>query len=215
MPDGKVTITVTAESQLISFSIIDTGIGWYCQNMHKLFQSFVQLDSSLSRRYEGTGLGLALVRRIVELHGGSVKVESELNKGSCFTVILPRIQNKNLKIIARPLVNNKEISSEGNLVEHICNNSASLILLAEDNQANIDTISNYLNHAGYRLILATNGQEAVEMAKSHKPDLILMDINLPAIDGITVTRQIRNNSATATIPIIALTAFAMPGDKNA
>lgn len=88
---GKVTIKVEADNseKTISFSVIDTGIGIAPENMDKLFKSFVQIDSSLSRRYDGTGLGLALVRRITELHGGSVKLESKVDRGSCFTVILP------------------------------------------------------------------------------------------------------------------------------
>jgi CheY-like chemotaxis protein len=89
-----------------------------------------------------------------------------------------------------------------------------LILFAEDNQANIDTISDYLSGRGYRLVLANNGQDVISIAKEQKPDLILMDIQMPQIDGLEATRQIRTDSELANIPIIALTALAMSGDRE-
>jgi signal transduction histidine kinase len=96
-------VEVDAEEQLVRFSVSDTGIGIAPENMGKLFQPFVQIDSSLSRRYEGTGLGLALVRRIVELHEGSVSFESEVGKGSRFTVALPAIRQKRTLSAELPL----------------------------------------------------------------------------------------------------------------
>ncbi len=218
---GRVTVEVgvDAEEQLVRFSVSDTGIGIDPENMGKLFQPFVQIDSSLSRRYQGTGLGLALVRRIVELHEGSVSFESELGKGSRFTVALPAIRQKRALSTDRPLpvtgCQLAAVSSAAQLAESGERAPDSpLILLAEDNEGNIETISNYLLSAGYRLVLAKNGREAISMAQQHKPSLILMDIQMPEMDGLSATAQIRSHCDMATIPIIALTALAMPGDRE-
>ncbi len=206
---GKVTLKVEGdlENKLISFSVIDTGIGIAQEDMNQLFQSFVQIESSLSRRYEGTGLGLALVRRIVELHGGSVAVESEVGKGSEFKVTLPWKRSQPGMKLPTPEVKAKESTKPipaGQL----------LILLAEDNENNIVMLSDYLSFKGYHLVFAKNGLEAISLAKERKPQLILMDIQMPKMDGIEATRWIRSDPQTTDIPIIALTALAMPGDRE-
>ncbi len=207
-PDGgKVSLKAWGDSQeeQIIFSVIDTGIGIKPENMDKLFESFVQIESSLSRRYEGTGLGLALVKNIIELHGGSISVTSEVEKGSQFTVILP--WKKTIQFNSESDVS---ISQPRLSIKH----SQSLILLAEDNEANILMMSDYLVAQGYKLIFAHNGFEAIDMAKEKKPNLILMDIQMPEMDGLEATRRIRKEQEIANIPIIALTALTMPGDRE-
>lgn len=218
---GRVTVEVEmdAEEQIVRFSVTDTGIGIAPENMGKLFQPFVQIDSSLSRRYQGTGLGLALVRRIVELHEGSVSFESEVGKGSRFTVALPAIRQKRAQATDLPLpVTGCQLATVNSAAQLAESGERApdppLILLAEANEANIETISNYLLSAGYRLVLAKNGREALSMAQQHKPSLILMDIQIQEMDGLSVTAQIRSHCDTATIPIIALTALAIPGDRE-
>ncbi|MDJ0572911.1 MAG: response regulator, partial [Pleurocapsa sp. MO_192.B19] len=157
------------------------------------------------RRYEGTGLGLALVKNIVELHGGSVSVVSEVDRGSQFTVILPW-----KKLIKPNLESDNAISQ----VALSTRQDGTLILLAEDNEANILMMSDYLISQGYKLIFAHNGFAAIDMAKDKKPDLILMDIQMPDMDGLEATRRIRKEQQIADIPIIALTALTMPGDRE-
>lgn len=218
----------------LCFSVIDTGIGIAPDNIDKLFQTFVQIDSSLSRQYSGTGLGLALVRQIITLHGGTVAVNSELGQGSCFTVRIPyavkeAAPTQHLTPIAAPAPlsdrNTISVLEESNPVaEQLTHERDSfganslpqaippLILLVEDNKANIDTISGYLESRGYRLILATNGQQAVALAQTQCPDLILMDIQMPGMDGLAAIQQIRANGHQ--IPIVALTALAMAGDRE-
>jgi CheY-like chemotaxis protein len=341
-PDGgEVCLEVEAdpESEIIQFNIIDTGIGIAAENLDRLFKPFVQLDSSLSRRYSGTGLGLALVRRIVELHGGSVSLESEEGKGSRFTVTLPwkRLDNatqrfreteqtqwelpsiqqalivedsetaakqvarylgelgaaatihplgegsvdaalrskpdvivldlllpnlsglevlaqlkanpatQHIPVLVISVVDERSQALEFGASEYLLKpisrqrfqaalskifaeapersrhtalvvtpqpkRASPLILLAEDNEANISTMMDYLQVQGYQVSLARNGVEAVNMAKQQKPDLILMDIQMPEMDGLEATRRICADANLATIPIIALTALAMPGDR--
>ncbi len=193
------------EEEVIHFTVWDNGIGIADADMDKLFKSFVQVDSSLARRYEGTGLGLALVRRLTEMHGGSVSVESEVGKGSRFTVSLPwqegiRGETDDTKTV--PTI-------PGNI-----SRSHPLILLAEDNESNIQSLSDYLQLYGYQVIVARHGIEAIERAKEESPAIILMDIQMPIMDGLEATRQIRSTTKISNIPIIALTALAMPGDKE-
>ncbi|MDX2212315.1 MAG: PAS domain S-box protein [Oculatellaceae cyanobacterium bins.114] len=200
---------------LMYFSVSDTGIGIAPEDIPKLFQSFVQIDSKLNRQYTGTGLGLALVKRITELHGGRVEVESKVNQGSRFTVVLPyqpvleMSDNYGLQpALTKPSMQSTPVSDSEAF------DRQPLILLAEDNQANIETYSNYLARYGYRLIVANNGLEAVSLAIFHKPDIILMDIQMPDMDGLQATAQIRALPELANVPIIALTALAMSGDRE-
>ena len=204
----------------IEFSIVDTGIGIAPENIDKLFQSFVQIDSSLSRQYAGTGLGLALVKRIVELHGGTVAVESMIDRGSRFTVSLPFeptaeiVWSGSLSPLVYPLSPNPEDTA---IVQ-----PKALILVVEDNEANMETMTGYLRSRGYRLIEAIDGQSAIKLLSECSidstlascPNIILMDIQMPGMDGFEATRQIRQLPAGGTLPIIALTALAMPADRQ-
>ena len=193
---------------LLTFSITDTGIGISPEDAQRLFQPFVQVNAALNRQYEGTGLGLSLVKRIVAMHGGEVTLTSEVGIGSCFTVQIP--------IIAIPNTDGSSVSFTESIaaappVDRV---KPPLILLAEDNEANISTTSSYLGAKGYDLIVAKDGLEAINLAATAKPDLILMDIQMPNVDGLEAMRQIRQNPALATVPIIALTALAMPTDQD-
>ena len=208
---------LTSSPQQIVFSVIDTGIGIAPENMTKLFESFVQIDSSLSRQYAGTGLGLALVKRIVELHGGTVTVESTVDRGSCFSVFLPFDPSTDVVPSTAPLVDLLMIEPEDTLTIE----EKALILVVEDNEANMETMTGYLSSRGYRLAEASDGQSAIQLLtdcahqiQSDYPDIILMDIQMPGMDGLEATRQIRQLPDCGTIPIVALTALAMPTDRQ-
>jgi PAS domain S-box-containing protein len=194
-------------SPAIVFQVTDTGIGIAPEDLQRLFQPFVQLDSALNRQYEGTGLGLALVKKIVELHGGQVIAESQIRLGSCFTVALP-YEMFGSSAPSTDMTDATRRSIAGNSGKAII----PLILLAEDNEANIATLTAYLTALNYRVVIARNGEEAVAMAKAHSPDAIVMDIQMPRMDGLTAIRLIRTDPQIATIPIIALTALVMEGD---
>jgi CheY-like chemotaxis protein len=194
-------------SWMIVFQVVDTGIGIASKDLRLLFQPFVQVDSALNRQYEGTGLGLALVKQIVELHGGQVIAESEVGQGSRFTVALPYEITTSDAIASASI--SPTLSSLG-----VNPDNAPLILLAEDNEANIHTFSSYLTALNYRIIIARDGEEAVAMAKANSPDIIIMDTQMPTMDGLEATKQIRLDPDLTNIPIIALTALAMEGDRE-
>lgn len=220
-PDGgDVGLDVQAEEDhpIIHFAVWDTGIGIAPDDQQRLFQPFIQVDSSLAREYEGTGLGLALVMRLTELHGGTVSLESEVGKGSRFTVSLPRYPTGASDEQGQqpfPLIPATE-ALPPTLTEAPVHpvHSSKLILLAEDNEANIITVSDFLEVQGYQVVLARNGIEAVDAARLQQPALILMDIQMPKLDGLEAIRIIRAEKHLAHIPIIALTALAMNNDRE-
>ena len=219
---GTVTLTVsllrqeTDPSQLpyLRIAITDTGIGIAPEHISKLFKPFVQIDGALNRQQTGTGLGLALVKQIVELHGGQVGLTSELGVGSCFTVDLPYTSQVSLPLQPENSSLTLEADSSTSPTSHSTSIRVPLVLLAEDNPANVITISSYLEAKGYRFLFANNGQEAIDLALAHQPDAILMDIQMPGMDGLEAIQQIRQQKSLRDIPIIALTALAMQGDRE-
>jgi CheY-like chemotaxis protein len=211
----------------LCISVTDTGIGIAPLDQLKLFKPFVQIDSSFNRKYEGTGLGLALVKQIVEMHGGDVNLRSQIGEGSCFTVRLPYVcmtpdfqssqlsEDDQSQIIDTSFEqSNPQSDSVVDNTIPAMENTLPTILIAEDNEANTISVTSYLQAKGYYCVIAQNGQEAINLARIHHPQLILMDIQMPEMDGITATKQIRNEPILADIPIIALTALAMTGDRE-
>jgi len=149
------------------------------------------------------------VKKIVELHGGSVDVESEVNKGSQFRIRLPYESDFAIDAIVNLP------SAPPKVTEVLSNRDVPYkILVAEDNIANLLTIRSYLESRNYQICTASDGKIAVDMAIALKPDIILIDIQMPEMDGLTAIRLIRVNPETANIPIIALTALAMSGDRE-
>jgi PAS domain S-box-containing protein len=219
--DGTITLSISLFTQkqslapqtYLRFAVTDTGIGIVPENIAKLFQPFVQIDSALNRQHTGTGLGLALVKQIVELHGGQVGLTSKPGKGSCFTIDLPY----ETSVVCPAPAGDWSATQTAPLPETLRYwgfQPDPLILLAEDNQANVLTISYYLEAKGYRLVFAKNGQEAIDLALAHHPDLILMDIQMPILDGLEAIKCIRQQEKFSNTPIIALTALTMAGDQE-
>lgn len=340
---GEVSLRVSGDEahNAVRFTVADTGIGIAQEDMARLFKPFVQLDSKLSRQHEGTGLGLSLVSRLVEMHGGGVAVESVAGQGSSFTISLPwsettetfqpgaeaqppapvgqfgagrvlivedspvaadllaryveevgleasvhltdeqaldkvkafrprlimlDVQLPNLSgwevlaqlkadpetqaipVVVISVVDERRRGMEMGAADYLLKpisrarlhaslrqilagravgpapaqppaaksgaSEAPLILLAEDNEANILTVSAFLEARGYRLIVARNGEEAIQRAQESRPAIILMDIQMPLLDGLEATRRLRADRELAATPIIALTALAMPGDRE-
>ena len=192
----------------LHLKVRDTGIGIAPANLDKIFQPFIQLDSALNRTYAGTGLGLALVKRIVELHGGTVWVESQVNVGSTFTICLPCscVQQTS----STPVLETKLPAYN----ESLALDKTPVILLVEDNQGNIATISSYLKAKGHHVLVAHNGKEAIALTQTHSPDAIIMDIQMPEMDGLDAIQHLRSESYGQDIPIVAVTALAMKGDRE-
>ncbi|MEO1148031.1 MAG: GAF domain-containing protein, partial [Cyanobacteria bacterium J06638_22] len=215
---GQVILSVSLEppstpgddQHYMRFSVRDTGIGIAPEHIDKLFRPFIQIDSALNRQHPGTGLGLVLVKRIVELHGGWVHLTSEVGVGSCFSFDLPCVAPPmGAELSSRPEVRpqSPSPSPEQNTTPH-------RILLAEDQEANISTLSSYLKAKGYQVLLARNGEEAITLAQSEQPNLILIDIQMPGVDRLEAITCMRRDPSLASVPIIALTALAMEGDRE-
>ncbi|MBD2667153.1 PAS fold family [Richelia sinica FACHB-800] len=324
------------DSSFILFSVADTGIGIAPEDVKKLFQSFVQIDSSLSRQYAGTGLGLALVKQITELHGGWVSIHSELGKGSCFCVrlayqttapnplsyplsttnlpplliiqdnlsttnnhqlseyleelgittvnyhqiadaitaatslqpsviildiydpqpsywkllrqlkadpytcnipvVMIGVENRRIRglslgateYLIRPLEKQQlkntlqkfQVVSAPKSIPQTLKTVKSqstitgLILLVENNEVTISSLSDYLTSRGYRLIVARTAQEAIQLGQMEKPALMIINMQMPNLDGLAVTQQLRRDEYIANIPIIAMTTLAMASDRE-
>jgi len=204
---GSVTLRVTASSTQAGYSrfeIIDTGIGIEQKNIGKLFSEFMQADTSTTRKYGGTGLGLAICKKLVEAMKGQIGVTSEVGVGSCFWFEIPT-----------PVAESKAVK-EANLAQDFDEQQALNILVAEDNLSNQMLIRAILTKLGHQITLANNGREAVAQLEAQMFDLILMDMQMPELDGLEATKQIRefNDSVKSSIPVIALTANALSGDKE-
>jgi PAS domain S-box-containing protein len=204
----NVVIAQGSPCDTIEMSVIDTGIGIAPDQIKRLFQPFVQVESALNRSYNGTGLGLALVKRLVELHGGEVRLTSELGVGSCFTIAIPIAPFCESSIVPEP-----QLLSDSEAIKPAIAD-VPLILLAEDNEENINLFADYLSLKGYRLVIAHNGRMAIDLAQQIHPDLILMDIQMPEMDGLEAIQRIRQIPELVDTPIIALTALAMAGDRD-
>lgn len=192
------------------FTISDTGIGIAAADIGRLFQPFVQLNSGLAREYGGVGLGLALVARLAKLHGGSVQVESEPGQGSRFTIVLPWLPPA-LPVdpaglaIAGPTARSDPTSPGQPPFQ---------IALIDDNEDTLELIQYYLTTHGYEVLLARTGREALQLIDEARPDMVLMDIQMPELDGLATIRRLRQMDGLGQLPIIALTALAMVGDRE-
>ena len=211
---GKIGIEVVGDRVLheVRFTVWDSGIGISPEDQTRLFQPFVQLDSGLSRHYEGTGLGLVLVKRLTELHGGSLQIESEVTRGSRFTISLPWT-NTDDSVTGVEVRNQLSPMIDPSLATHE-NAIPPLVLLVDDSLVSIRGVRDYLIFKGFRVEEAANGQAAIERADSLHPDFILMDVQMPGMDGLEAIRRIRVRPGLSETPIIALTALAMPGDRD-
>ncbi len=222
---GKIGLAVKAHERTgqLQFIVADTGIGIDEQTLNKLFTPFVQANNSKSHGQEGTGLGLVLVKKIAELHNGYVRVRSAVGRGSEFSVFIPWSGgdiSQSLKMLqssalvdvvkdTKELIDPTDGDDTNASKQHLPR-----ILLAEDNENNIAVVKDYLVAKNMNVMTALNGAEALKMAREYPPDVILMDIHMPEMDGLEAIRRLRAVAATAKVPIIALTGIAMPGDQE-
>jgi signal transduction histidine kinase/DNA-binding response OmpR family regulator len=186
---GQIRLDVKRVGESAAFSVTDTGIGMTPEQLAKLFQPFVQADSSTSRKYGGTGLGLALTRKFCELMGGSVSVTSEIGVGSTFTITLP---------LAPPAVASLSVRAPSA-------GAPRPILIIDDDPVMQDLIGRALTKEGYAVESALSGEEGLRKAKELQPVAITLDVVMPGMDGIEVLKALEADPATAAIPVILIT----------
>ena len=199
---GAVGIEVASDSAhgCVHLIVWDTGIGIAAADQLKLFKPFVQIEDSQHPAQPGTGLGLALSQRLARQHGGDLTVTSRLGAGSRFTLELPWD--------TADLPHAAELPAAPITVDR-----RRLVLLAEDNEANIFAISEYLDLYDLPVVVARTGPEALELAQAEHPGLVLMDINLPRLDGLEVIRRIRSTEGYGDLPIAIITALSADNDR--
>jgi CheY-like chemotaxis protein len=187
---------------VIRVSVCDTGIGIPEDKLDRLFQSFSQVDASTSRCYGGTGLGLAISKRLVEMMGGEIRVESRVGKGTTFEFTFSAGIAAAATAAAGGVING--------------NSKGLKILVAEDNRVNQLVTMRMLQQLGCQAELASDGASAISMIEANSYDIVLMDLNMPVVDGLEAAKRIRRMpSAQADVPIVALTASVTTEDKSA
>ncbi len=209
--EGTVTLSIEEATQKgeelhCLFAVQDTGIGLSEEQVDKLFSAFTQADSSVTRKFGGTGLGLVISRSIAKMMHGDIWVTSELGKGStfyCSAVFAISPQQDTIN----------SLEGRGNTLVELPLGEGH-ILLVEDNEINQLIAEELLQKVGYTVEIANDGQEALHMLAQNSYDLVLMDIQMPIMDGLTATQKIREQTQFADLPIIAMSAHAMTGDKE-
>jgi GAF domain-containing protein/CheY-like chemotaxis protein len=200
---GVVSVAVTreptADGDSILFAVSDTGIGMTPEQMARLFEEFGQVDASTTRRYGGTGLGLALSRRLCRMMGGDITVASEPGHGSTFTIRLPAEVTESARETPAPTA--REAAPAG----------ASTVLVIDDDGAVRDLMSRFLGKEGFRVVAAAGGEEGLRLARELQPDVITLDVLMPGMDGWSVLAALKADATLADIPVVMLT---MLDDRN-
>ena len=205
--DGAITLairrSITDDGRpCVEFALTDTGVGMTPEQSRKVFDPFTQADVTTTRKYGGTGLGLAIVSRFCDLMGGTVSVDSRPGEGSRFTVRLP------LQMVDDAPPSRR---CQPELPEELrCRRFSSW----KTTKPSRDVLARRLERRGYGVVVAVDGQDALAVARSARPDLILMDLGLPVMDGWEATRQLKGDHATRHMPIIVLSAHAMTTDRE-
>ena len=187
---GEVHLTVEEHPDTVHFFVTDTGIGVSAEDMKELFQEFSQVDSSLSRRHDGTGLGLVLSKRLVELHGGAIWVESEVGKGSTFGFYIPK----------RTPAASPEVAA--------LTPTGRRALVIEDDERTANLLCAYLETGGFEVLRAANGLEGLELLKQHRPDVVTLDIMMPVMSGWSFLEALEREPELATTPVVIVSVVS-------
>ena len=225
---GRIEVTLVKDDKFINTIISDTGIGIPKEKIAKIFNRFYQVDGSHTREQEGTGIGLALTKELVELHKGKISVESEESKGSIFTISIPlgKVHLKPVEITDEEEVDFYEYKKEILIpdlvqekgeqqkidIEFLANDSLPLLLIVEDNSDVRKYIKDNLSNE-FRTIEAVDGDDGWNKSIEHLPDLIVSDVMMPKMDGFKLCEKLKTDERTSHIPIILLTAKAAKEDK--
>jgi signal transduction histidine kinase/DNA-binding response OmpR family regulator len=222
---GTVDVMLSVEGRKVQLAVQDSGVGIRSEELTRIFERFYQADASATRRYEGTGIGLALARELVELHGGEIKAESTPGAGSTFTVALPLDTSNPLSTIALRDGGSGDHAEVDSLVlvsaEHPTTNGAetthtdrTTILIVDDN-ADVRAYVRSVLSASYEIIEAADGAAGLERARADLPDLIVADVMMPTLDGLAMGRALKDDPMTDAIPLVLLTARAASEDQIA
>jgi Signal transduction histidine kinase len=202
-PEGTVTCLCRKTGDFIRISVVDQGIGLAQEDQEKVFEKFKQIGDTLTDKPKGTGLGLPICKQIVEYHGGKIWVESELGKGSCFSFTLPINKETDFKIADSAVLVNRFTEPE-EIEASTLNDLGKKILVVDDN-ANIRTfLRQEFEAAGYIVIEAEDGLKAITLINKVEPDLILLDVMMPGINGFDVAAVLKNDPKTVNIPVVIL-----------
>jgi PAS domain S-box-containing protein len=230
---GEITIRakllqLQGDEALLRFEVADTGIGMDDSQIARLFKTFEQGDSSTTRKYGGTGLGLAICKSLAGLMGGEVGVDSALGQGSTFwftarlscdtassevATLLPALPDPRLLVAKEPLLAS-ETAGDSLPLADLAAIAGARILVVEDNDLNREVAHDLLESLGLSVEMAFDGQQALTLVASRPYDLVLMDMQMPVMDGLQATREIRRHSDFASLPVVAMTANAMAGDRQ-
>jgi signal transduction histidine kinase/CheY-like chemotaxis protein len=201
-PEGAlITIKAVRLENAVELSVADRGIGIAPQDQERVFHEFQQVDSGIGRQQTGTGLGLTLTRRFANLHGGDVRVESELGKGSVFTITLPlQALPATAPPAAEPLPGRRPLPAD----------QRPLVLVVEDDPPAAELLIRQIESAGFRTEVARTGSDAVVMARDHRPAAITLDILLPDLDGWEVLTRLKRDPSTSSIPVVVVSVVDNP-----
>ncbi|MFM7193868.1 MAG: hybrid sensor histidine kinase/response regulator, partial [Bacteroidota bacterium] len=196
-PQGKnVSLNVTMDADRLLLRVADEGPGITVEDQERIFLPYVQGNAEITRQFGGAGLGLSIVKRLVDLFGGTISVNSLPGEGSVFTVslpVIPAISTNSQPVEQLPLSRVRFVSGQK-------------ILVVEDNPVNVQVMQGFLQELGLKVIVAGNGKEGIDMAIAHRPDVILMDIHMPVMNGIEALKVLVSMDMLRNIPIICLTA---------
>ncbi len=204
---GSVEVSAVNDGTTVSVSVRDSGIGIPPDRLESIFIPFEQIDSSITRNYGGTGLGLSITRQLVELQGGSIGAVSEPGKGSVFTFTVPLAGEKTDAPTAVRTAGEGKILSEipDNVYAPLAGERPD-VMVVDDEPVNVQVLANHLRNAGYTVAAARNGADCLRMLDTARPDLIILDVMMPALSGFDVCREIRKRFAPYEMPVLLLTA---------
>ena len=202
--DSEVEVTIPPTSHLLTITIEDTGIGIAPEQQQQIFEPFVQSEASINRKYGGTGLGLSITQRLMQLLGGTIEVQSQVSQGSTFTLNFPQISPVDMELIQV-----QPVEIEQNLDQF----PAATVLVIDDVQSNLDLIAGHFAGTKHRLLFAQNGENGIELAQTHLPDVILLDLWMPGLNGLDVAYRLKQQASTQDIPIVIITASIRPEDE--
>jgi signal transduction histidine kinase/CheY-like chemotaxis protein len=214
---GTVRVTAEAKSSVVAINVTDTGVGIPESQLGRIFDEFAQVDQTLARRQGGAGLGLAIASRLARLMGGDITVSSVPGSGSRFTLTLPRagggVENADVSRLSTPTAEAvDDLRQEAYALA--ARQAQTTVLIVEDNEDNLFTLREMLAPLSFQTAAASSGRQAIDYCRRQLPDLVIMDVQMPGMSGLQATGAIRALPGGAGVPVLALTAQAMKGDRE-